>query len=155
VEHTASGSPSEHPAVCIRRHCEWGTIVTDSANDAVLNIAFSGQVTYYRAQSTVCQAIVDLAIEACGEWRKNLPQHSVITMDGSWSQRRNASHCVIHLIDVASGKIVDFEIFEKPIGFSDGNYFQRLSGRVIIRNGRGNQRSGRKVGGRRPRLRDK
>jgi hypothetical protein len=43
---------------------------------------------------------------------------------GSWSQRRNASHCVVDFIDVASGKIVDFEILEKPIGFSDGNYFE-------------------------------
>jgi hypothetical protein len=76
----------------------------------------------------VCQAIVELAIESGGEWRTSLPQHSVIPMDGSWSQRRNASHCVIHLIDVTSGKIVDFEILEKPIGFSDGNYFHSSNG---------------------------
>jgi hypothetical protein len=48
-----------------------------------LNIVFSGQTTYYRAQRTVCQAIVELAIESCDKWRKNLPQHSVIAMDGS------------------------------------------------------------------------
>jgi hypothetical protein len=93
-----------------------------------LNIVFSGQTTYCRAQSTVCRAIVELVIESCGEWRKNLPQHSVIAMDGSWSQRRNASHCVVHLIDFASGKIVDFEILEKPIGFSDGKYFHLSNG---------------------------
>jgi hypothetical protein len=63
-------------------------------------------------------------------WRmaKNLPQHSVIAMDGSWSQRQNASYCAIHLIDVASVKIVDFDILEKPIGFSDGNDFHSSNG---------------------------
>jgi hypothetical protein len=71
---------------------------------------------------------VELAIESCGEWRKNLPQHSVIAMDGSWSQRQNASYCVIHLIDVASGKIVDFDILEKWIGFSGGDYFHSSNG---------------------------
>jgi hypothetical protein len=96
-----------------------------------LNIAFSGQTTYYRARSTVCQAIVELAIESCGEWRKTLPQHSMIAMDGSWSQRQNASHCVIHLTDVASGKIVDFEILEKPIRFLDGNYFYLSNGMEV------------------------
>jgi hypothetical protein len=93
-----------------------------------LNIAFSGQTTYYRAQNTICQTILGLATESCGEWGKNLPQHSVIAMDGSWSQRQNASYCIIHLIDVASGKIVDFEILEKLIGFSDGNYFHSSNG---------------------------
>jgi hypothetical protein len=71
---------------------------------------------------------VKLATESCGEWGENLAPHSVIAMDGSSSQRRNASHCVIDFIDVASGKIVAFEILEKPIWFSDGNYFHSANG---------------------------
>jgi hypothetical protein len=43
-------------------------------------------------------------------------------LDDSWSQRRNASHCVVDFIDVASNRIVDFEILEKPIVFSDEKY---------------------------------
>jgi hypothetical protein len=84
-----------------------------------LNIVVPGKRTYYRAQSTVCQAIVKLATESCGEWRENLASHSAIAMDGGWSQHRNASHCVVDFIDVASSKIIDFEILEDPIGFSD------------------------------------
>jgi hypothetical protein len=81
-----------------------------------LNIVVPGERTYYRAQNIICQAIVELATGSCAELRENLAPHSVIAMDDSWSQHRNASHCVVDLIDVASGKIVDFEILEKPIG---------------------------------------
>jgi hypothetical protein len=47
----------------------------------------------------------------------------VIAMDGSWSQCRNVWHCAVGFVDVVSGKIVDFEMIEKPIGFSDGTCF--------------------------------
>jgi hypothetical protein len=57
-----------------------------------------------------------------------LASHSAIAIDRSWSKRRNALHCVVDFIDVASGRIVDFEILEKPIGFSDGNYFRSSLG---------------------------
>jgi hypothetical protein len=43
-------------------------------------------------------------------------------MDGSWSQRRNVLHCVVDCIEANSGKVVDFEILEKLIGFADGCY---------------------------------
>jgi hypothetical protein len=49
-------------------------------------------------------------------------------MNGICSQRRDASHCVVDFIDVASGTIVDFEILERPIGFLDGNYFHSFHG---------------------------
>jgi hypothetical protein len=93
-----------------------------------LNIVVPGKKTYYRVQSTVCQASVELATESCGRWRENLVPHSVIAMDGSCSQRRDASHCVVDFIDVASGKIVDFEILERLIGFSGGNYCHSFHG---------------------------
>jgi hypothetical protein len=47
----------------------------------------------------------------------------VIAVDGSWSQRRNARHCIIDFIDANSGKVVDFEILEKSISFTGDNYF--------------------------------
>jgi hypothetical protein len=58
---------------------------------------------------------VQLATESCGEWRENLASASVTAIGGSWSQHRNASHCVVDFIDVASGKTVNFEILEKQI----------------------------------------
>jgi hypothetical protein len=96
-----------------------------------LNIVVCDPRTIYRAQSIVCQAIVELATESCGEWQENLAPRSVIAMDGSWSQPRNASHCVVDFIDAASDKIVDFEILEKPIGFSDGIYFLSFNGMKV------------------------
>jgi hypothetical protein len=40
----------------------------------------------------------------------------------------NASHCVADFFDVISGKIVDFEMIEKSIGFSDGDAFHSSNG---------------------------
>jgi hypothetical protein len=51
-----------------------------------------------------------IALESCREWSDNLPLDSVVAMDGSWSQRRNARHCILDFIDANSGKVVDFEI---------------------------------------------
>jgi hypothetical protein len=52
-------------------------------------------------------------------------------MDGSWSQRRNAQHCIIDFIDANSGKVVGFEILEKSIGFTDGNYFHSSNSMTV------------------------
>jgi hypothetical protein len=101
-----------------------------------LNIIVPRERTHYRAQSTVCHAILELATESCREWRENLMPGSVIAIDGSWSQHRNTSHCVVDFIDVASGKILDFEILDKPIGFSDGHYFHSANGMEVEYQGR-------------------
>jgi hypothetical protein len=52
-------------------------------------------------------------------------------MDGSWSQRRNAGHCIIDFIDANSGKVVDFEMLGKSIGFTDGNYFHSSNSMAV------------------------
>jgi hypothetical protein len=56
---------------------------------------------------------------------------AIIAMDGSWSHRRNAMHCVVDFIDTAQQKIVDFEILEKQIGFCEGNYFGPSNGMEV------------------------
>jgi hypothetical protein len=115
------------------------------------NIIVPGERTYYRAQSTVCRAIVAFPLESCREWRDNLPLDSVIAMHGSWSQRRNDLHCVVVFIDANSGKVVDFEILEKPISFTDGHYFHSSNGmevegiRRIVNRWRANQALNSKV----------
>jgi hypothetical protein len=96
-----------------------------------LNIIIPGEKTYYRAHITGGQAIVKLVMESCGEWRENLAPDSVMVMDGSWSQRRNASHCVVDFINVASGKIVDFAILKNPTEFSNGNDFHSSDGMEV------------------------
>jgi hypothetical protein len=72
-------------------------------------------------------------------------------MHGSWSQRRNDLHCVVDFIDANSGKVVDFEILEKPIGFTDSHYFHSSNGmevegiRRIVNRWRANQTLNSKV----------
>jgi hypothetical protein len=95
------------------------------------NVIVAGEGTYYRAQSTVCQAAVELTTESCRKWRENSARGLVITMDGSWRQRRNASHFVIAFINVVSGRIVYLEIIEKLIGSSDGNHFHYVHGMEV------------------------
>jgi hypothetical protein len=56
---------------------------------------------------------------------------TIIGMDGSWSQRRNAMHCVVDFIDVIRGTIVDFELLQKPSGFLFGNYFGPSNGMEV------------------------
>jgi hypothetical protein len=81
------------------------------------NIIVPGEKTTYQAQNTVYHAIIEFALEYCPEWRDNLALDSVIAMDGSWSQHRNTLHCVVDFIDANSGKVINWEILEKPIGF--------------------------------------
>jgi hypothetical protein len=50
-----------------------------------LNIVVPGERTYYHAQRTVGQAIVELVMESGGKWWENLSPGSVIAMDDSWS----------------------------------------------------------------------
>jgi hypothetical protein len=56
---------------------------------------------------------------------------TIIAMDGSWSQRRNAMHCVVDFVDTSTNKVLDFEIIEKQIGFISGNYFGRSNGMEV------------------------
>jgi hypothetical protein len=86
------------------------------------NIEVPSESQFYRQQSAVCDAIVRLAHKSCREAREAMVGPAIIAMDGSWSQRRNASHCIVDFIDAHSGKIVDFEILEKNVGFFHGTY---------------------------------
>jgi hypothetical protein len=76
------------------------------------NIIAPGERIYSRAQSTVCQAIVEVGSESCREWRDNLPLDSVIAMDGSWSQHQDALLCVVDFIDANSGKAINLKFLK-------------------------------------------
>jgi hypothetical protein len=89
---------------------------------AFCNIKAPSKTKFYEERTVVCDAIVQLAQARCAEARRAMEAPAIISMDGSWSQRRNAPHCVVDFIDAQTGKIVDFEIIEKPFGFFHGNY---------------------------------
>jgi hypothetical protein len=90
-----------------------------------LNIVVPGESTYYRAQSTVCEAILELPAKSCaGGFGATFGDRHGRQLEPT----PNASHCVVDFFDVISGKIVDFEIIKQPIGFSDGDSFHSSHG---------------------------
>jgi hypothetical protein len=55
----------------------------------------------------------------------------VIAVDGNWSQHRNDRDCIIDFIDANLRKVVDFEIFGKSIGFTDGTFFHSSNSMAV------------------------
>jgi hypothetical protein len=98
---------------------------------ALCNIQVPTESQFYRQQSAVCEVIVRIARESCALARDAMEGPVIIAMDGSWSQRRNAAHCVVDFINAHTGKIVDFEIIEKDVGFFHGNYHGPSNGMEV------------------------
>lgn len=74
------------------------------------------KTSFYEAQKRIAQLILNFAKQSCRYWRSLLPAKSIIAFDGSWSHRRNADFCLVDFIDVATGRVVDFEIISKKYG---------------------------------------
>jgi hypothetical protein len=98
---------------------------------AFCNIQTPSSWMFYRAQKDICNEILAFAKESCRVWREQMAPGTIIGTDGSWSQRRNAMHCLVDFIDVVQGKIVDFEILQRPSGFLYGDYFGPANGMEV------------------------
>jgi hypothetical protein len=98
---------------------------------AFCNITTPTSWMFYRAQGEICQEIFTFAVESCRLCREQMEPGTVIVMDGSWSQRRNALHCLVDFTDVIRGKIVDFEILQRGQGFLFGDYFGPSNGMEV------------------------
>jgi hypothetical protein len=94
-----------------------------------------GKRTSHGAQSTLCEATRELAMECGPERRVILAPGSVNGMDGSWSQLRNASHCAVAFLDVLLGKPVDFGILENQSATLD-RHFPHCSNVIAVEAGR-------------------
>lgn len=68
---------------------------------------------FYEIQDEFLIILQSMAQESCQKWRRWMAPGSIITLDGSWSHRRNAKRCLVDFIDSANRKIVDFEIVVK------------------------------------------
>ena len=77
---------------------------------------------FYKVQDEILDALKAMAQESCMKWRQAMQQESILTLDGSWSHRRNAKRCLVDFIDSSTQKIVDFEIVVKKNGRNEGDY---------------------------------
>ena len=73
-----------------------------------VNIEFPSETSFYDIQKSLCQDFLDLAEESCKKYRSQ--SHKGVGFDGSWSQKRNAPHCIVEAISMDTHKIVDFQM---------------------------------------------
>lgn len=88
----------------------WNNIIPPSAH------------LFYEIQAAMIPILVSLARKSCDKWRASMPPDSIISLDGSWSHRRNAARCMVDFIDAERKKVVDFEFLEKTSSRVKGNY---------------------------------
>ena len=65
--------------------------------------------TFYNLQSKLLIQSLDLAAKSCLQcYEANKAR--IVSIDGAWSCPRSASFCIVDLIDVDTGKMIDFQI---------------------------------------------
>jgi hypothetical protein len=78
--------------------------------------------TFYRAQKTVFKPLEEPARHSLAITQASLLAGTVISLDGSWSHRRDAKECIVVAIVVGTNKILDFEIIRRAKNGDPGNY---------------------------------
>ena len=77
---------------------------------------------FYQIQNELIQILTVMARKSCEKWKSEIKDGCILSLDGSWSHRRNAQRCLVDFIDSVSRKIVDFEIVVKKNGKNGGDY---------------------------------
>lgn len=67
---------------------------------------------FYACQQTLIPKLEELARLNCSQYMTHNEDAFYLRYDGSWSSRRNATHCLVELIN-DNGKIVDFDILSR------------------------------------------
>jgi hypothetical protein len=122
---------SGHSAICIRSHYKWGSIHTAPADLHLSQHHYSVRICFLPCTKTICAEITEMARNSWLTWRDRVVPETIFAVDGSWSQRSNAMHCVVDFVDTCRKKVIDFEIIEKQIGFIHGNYFGPSNGMEV------------------------
>jgi hypothetical protein len=78
--------------------------------------------TVYAAQLVLVPGIITFARIVCTRNRAAMRHHAVVAVEGSWNHRRNGSAHIIDMIDMDTGRVVDFEVLEKSSPTRRGNY---------------------------------
>ena len=77
---------------------------------------------FYNVQHEILPILLEMAHQSCLVWREAMKPGTIISLDGSWSHRRNAKRCLVDFVDASSKKVVDFEIVVKKSGRIEGDY---------------------------------
>ena len=64
---------------------------------------------FFEAQDRICRELVQYAIKNCEHYLSLIEANEAVAFDGSWSQRRHATHCFGSFWAVNLKKFIDFE----------------------------------------------
>lgn len=136
VRHASSGI-DESEKILIAKRLAFSIMVTgnnfNSVSELMLwnDIEIPPERTYLRAQKIVTEEIIKMAQDSCKKHRESMVPNTTLSMDGSWSHRRNSNECVLDFIDLMQKKIVDFEFTTKDNHSLDGDYDGASNGMEI------------------------
>jgi hypothetical protein len=81
-----------------------------------------GESTFYRVSKRVFDTLGAMAIDSMREYRRSMWNNETISIDGSWSHRRQAAQCAVSVVSSLRNKVIDCEIIEKKTTGLPGNF---------------------------------
>ena len=75
-----------------------------------------------KAQTYVSNELYSLAQKSADEALENLQDDAVVSIDGSWTNRRNSLTFILDVIDISTKRIIAFEVLDKGENHRHGNY---------------------------------
>jgi hypothetical protein len=70
----------------------------------------------------IVSGIVSFTRKIVAENREKMKSQAMIGIDGSWNHRRKRPAHILDMLDVGSGRVVDFKIVQKTTASGRGNY---------------------------------
>lgn len=77
---------------------------------------------FYKCQKIVVDVLFQMAKDSAEKEFQKLVPFSNISIDGSWTQRRNSRTFILDAIDARTKKIIGFELLDKGSKYRPGNY---------------------------------
>ena len=77
---------------------------------------------FYQCQTEIVKVLLEMAKESAFEEAAKLQPGTTVSIDGSWTHRRNSRSFILDVIDPKTHKIVDFELVDKGSKFRRGNF---------------------------------
>ena len=76
----------------------------------------------YKEMRTVCNTVINLALQNMDDELEKMPEGSVLSFDGSWDHRRRGKQCLFTVICHQNGKIVECLTISKAVPETSENY---------------------------------
>jgi hypothetical protein len=101
-----------------------GATIYLSAAYLLLNIRFIpfSLATTYKAYVLIIPRIIAFARKTAAENREKMKPQAVVGINDSCNHRRNGSTHLLDMVDVGSGRVIDFEMVQKTTASGRGNY---------------------------------